>query len=63
MMVPASLSYACGASLNRSSMMPNLAGQTWAALGESPRIQMLSFESAHVQVVSCVPTDTCIQFF
>ena len=38
-------------------------GQTWAALGESPRIQMLSFESVHVQVVSCVPTDTCIQFF
>ena len=38
-------------------------GQTWAALGESPRIQMLSFESVHVQVVSCVPTDTCIQLF
>ena len=37
-------------------------GDTWAPL-EEPRRQMLNFESIHVQVVSCVPTDTRYQFF
>ena len=37
-------------------------GDTWAPL-EEPRRQMLHFESIHVQVVSCVPTDTRYQFF
>ena len=35
-------------------------GDTWAPL-EEPRRQMLNFESIHVQVVSCVPTDTRYQ--
>ena len=37
-------------------------GDTWAPL-EEPRRQMLNFESIHVQVVSCVSADTCMQFF
>ena len=38
-------------------------GETRAALDSEQCWQMLNFESVHVQVVSCVPTVTCIQFF
>ena len=38
-------------------------GETWATLDATPRWQMLNFESVHVQVVSCVQAETCIQFF
>ena len=38
-------------------------GETRAGLDSLQRWQMLNFESVHVQVVSCVPTMTCIQFF
>ena len=38
-------------------------GNTWSKLEGAPRRQMLNFESVHVQVVSCVLAETCIQFF
>ena len=38
-------------------------GETRAALDSEQRWQMLNFESVHVQVVSCVPAQMCIQFF
>ena len=48
--------------LTRPVVDDAVSGDTWAPL-EEPRRQMLNFESIHVQVVSCVPTVTCMQFF
>ena len=38
-------------------------GDMWANLDPSPPRYLLNFESVHVQVVSCVLTAACMQFF
>ena len=40
-----------------------MTGDMWANLNPTPPSYVINFESVHVQVVSCVLTATCMQFF